>query len=73
MTLYVSDELGRDDVYVRPFPEPDVKWLISDHEAGDAEPVWSPDGTELFFRSGDKIIAVSIQRGRRQSHAGVYD
>ena len=31
---YVSDELGRDEVYVRPYPEPDVKFLISGEEGG---------------------------------------
>jgi serine/threonine-protein kinase len=58
---YVSDESGRTQVYVRPYPEPDVKFLISDEQEGGGEPVWSPDGTELFYRSGDKTMVVSIQ------------
>ncbi len=58
---YVSDELGLPNVYVRPFPEPDVKWLISGEDVGGGQPVWSPDGTELFYRSGDKTMVVSIQ------------
>jgi len=58
---YVSDELGIPNVYVRPFPEPDVKWLISGEDEGGGQPVWSPDGTELFYRSGDKTMVVSIQ------------
>jgi len=58
---YVSDELGRPNVYVRPFPEPDVKWLISAEDLGGGQPVWSPDGTELFYRSGIKTMVVSIQ------------
>ena len=58
---YVSDELGIPNVYVRPFPEPDVKWLISGEDEGGGQPVWSPDGTELFYRSGDKMMVVSIQ------------
>ncbi len=57
---YVSDELGRDQVYVRPYPEPDVKFLISGEEGG-GEPVWSPDGSELFYRSGNTMMAVSVQ------------
>jgi len=56
---YVSDELGQDQVYVRPYPEPDVKFLVSGEGGG--EPVWSPDGTELFYRLGNTMMAVSIQ------------
>jgi len=57
---YVSDELGSDQVYVSPFPNPDnVKWSVS--EEGGGQPVWSPDGTELFYRNGDKMMAVSVQ------------
>jgi len=57
---YVSYELGPNHVYVRPYPAPDVKWLVSGEEGG-GEPVWSPDGTELFYRSGDKMMAVPVQ------------
>ncbi len=56
---YVSDELGSNQVYVSPFPNPDVKWLVS--EEGGGEPVWSPDGTELFYRSGNRMMVVSVQ------------
>lgn len=57
---YVSDELGRDQVYVRPYPEPDVKFLISGEEGG-GEPIWSPDGKELFYRSGNRMMAASVE------------
>ena len=39
---YVSDESGRDEVYVRPFPGPGRRWPIS--TGGGQEPLWSPDG-----------------------------
>ncbi len=58
---YVSNELGQRHVYVRPYPELDVKWLISDSDEGGDQPVWSPDGKELFYRSRDKMMVVSIQ------------
>ena len=58
---YVSDETGRRQVYVRPYPAPQVKWLISEEEEGGGSPVWSPDGTELFYRIGNKMMAASIQ------------
>ncbi|MCZ6484475.1 MAG: hypothetical protein O6826_02115, partial [Acidobacteria bacterium] len=57
---YVSDELGLNHVYVSPYPEPNVKWLVSGEEGGE-QPVWSPDGNELFYRSGDKMMVVSVQ------------
>ncbi len=57
---YVSNETGQSHVYVRPYPEPDVKFLVSGEEGG-SEPVWSPDGSELFYRSGNKMMAVSIR------------
>jgi serine/threonine-protein kinase len=57
---YVSDEGGRFDVFVRPYPAFDVKFLISGEEGG-TQPVWSPDGRELFYRAGEKMMAVSVQ------------
>jgi hypothetical protein len=50
---YVSDESGRAEVYVRPFPALDRGlWPIS--TGGGTEPRWAPNGRELFFtiRSG---------------------
>ena len=57
---YVSAETGRENVYVLSYPEADDKWLVSG-ERGGGEPVWSPDGTELFYRIGDQMIAVDIE------------
>ncbi|HYM10119.1 MAG TPA: protein kinase [Bryobacterales bacterium] len=54
---YVSDESGRNDVYVQPFPGPGPKWLVSTD--GGTDPVWSKDGRELFYRQGDQMMAVS--------------
>ncbi len=55
---YVSDESGRYEVYVQPYPGPGGKWQISTE--GGSEPVWNPNGRELFYRSGDKMMAVDI-------------
>ena len=55
---YVSDETGRDEVYVRPFPEGSGRWLIS--AAGGTEPRWSRNGKELFYRNADTLFAVRI-------------
>jgi Tol biopolymer transport system component/predicted Ser/Thr protein kinase len=52
---YVSDESGRNEVYVQPYPGPGGKWQISTE--GGTEPVWARNG-ELFYRNGDKMMAV---------------
>jgi Tol biopolymer transport system component len=57
---YVSNELGSNQVYVSPYPKADVKWLVSGEEGG-GQPVWSPDGTELFYRSGEKMMVVTVE------------
>ena len=56
---YGSDESGRQEIYVRPFPGPGGKWQISTE--GGVEPVWARDGRELFYRNGDKMMAAAIQ------------
>jgi serine/threonine-protein kinase len=59
---YLSDESGRYEVYVRPFPGPGGKWQISTE--GGVEVTWSPKGNELFYRTGEqreKMMEVDIQ------------
>lgn len=56
---YMSDESGRWEVFVTPYPKADGKWQISTD--GGIEPVWSPDGRELFYREKSKMMAVSIE------------
>ena len=53
---YTSNESGRTEVYVRPYPGPGGKWQISTDGGG--EPMWNPKGRELFYRSGQKMMAV---------------
>jgi eukaryotic-like serine/threonine-protein kinase len=55
---YISDESGSYEIYVQPYPGPGGKWQISTE--GGKEPVWNPNGRELFYRSGDKMMAVDI-------------
>ena len=55
---YASDESGRREIYVQSFPGPEGKWQISTD--GGTEPVWNPKGHELFYRNGDKMMAVDI-------------
>ena len=60
---YVSDETGRAEVFVRPFPgSRGGKWQIS--QGGGQQPAWQRDGKELFYIADDlKLMAVSVQLG----------
>jgi hypothetical protein len=53
---YVSDESGRPEIYVQPYPGPGGKWQVSPE--GGTEPAWNRNGRELFYRSGNKMMAV---------------
>jgi serine/threonine-protein kinase len=54
---YLSDESGRPEVFVRPFPGPGGKWQIS--TAGGVETAWSPTRRELLYRAPDNRIMVA--------------
>jgi Tol biopolymer transport system component len=59
---YVSDESGRDEVYLQAFPEPRGKWPIS--TGGGRYPRWSPDGRELYYLApDDKLMVVNLKLG----------
>ena len=55
---YTSDETGREEVYVQPFPVRGDKQQVS--VGGGEEPRWSSDGRQLFFRHGDRLMAVDV-------------
>ena len=55
---YTSDETGRPEIYVRPFPGPGQPIRIS--ENGGAEARWSRDGRTLFYRLGSTMLAASV-------------
>jgi serine/threonine protein kinase len=55
---YVSDESGRNEVYVRPYPQAGARVQIS--ADGGSQPVWSRNGRELFFRQGEALVAVNV-------------
>jgi serine/threonine-protein kinase len=59
---YVSDESGKEEIYVRSFPNVNGgRWQVSSN--GGHSPLWSPDGHELFYRSGDATMAVEVETG----------
>ena len=57
---YQSDESGRDEVYIRPFPDADAgRRQVS--AAGGGEPLWAHSGRELFYRSAKgQMMAVPV-------------
>jgi Tol biopolymer transport system component len=59
---YVSNESGRDEVYLRPYPGPGAKVPVS--RDGGTEPVWSKNGRELFYRKDDQMLTVPVWIGR---------
>ena len=58
---YTSNETGRMEVYVRPFPGTGGATQVS-RDGGD-QPVWSAEGRELYYRDGASLIAVTLNRG----------
>ena len=55
---FVSDEAGRDEVYVQRFPGPGGKLQIS--ADGGTEPRWSRSGRTIFYREGDRMMEVDL-------------
>lgn len=59
---YQSNEAGRAEIYVRQFPGPGGQWQVSTN--GGSEPVWSADGSEIFYLDqGGKLVSVGVEVG----------
>ena len=58
---YVSDEGGRNQVYLRRYPELDAPVRVSS-DGGD-HPVWSRDGAEIFYAAGSRILVAPFREG----------
>lgn len=67
---YVSDESGRDEVYVRAFPDVTrLKRQVSTR--GGVEPRWARDGKELYYRNeSDQLVAVPVEATGGEFSAG---
>ncbi|MEO7363487.1 MAG: hypothetical protein ABI120_24345, partial [Gemmatimonadaceae bacterium] len=55
---YATNESGRYEIYVRPFPGPGAAVQIS--QTGGTEPAWSRDGRKLFFRGDRRMYEADI-------------
>jgi serine/threonine-protein kinase len=67
---YVSNQTGRMEVYVRPFPGPGGTKQVS-VDGGD-QPIWSRDGRELYFRDGTSLLAATMADGIVQSRKVLF-
>jgi serine/threonine-protein kinase len=57
---YQSNESGKNQVYVRPFPKVDAgHWQVS--TAGGTRPLWARSGRELFYELDSALMAVPVQ------------
>ena len=55
---YMSDESGRTEIFVQPFPGPGGKRQVSTE--GGFEPAWNRNGRELFYRVGNRMMVVPV-------------
>jgi Tol biopolymer transport system component/predicted Ser/Thr protein kinase len=60
--VYCSNESGRNEIYVAPFPGPGGKWQIS--TAGGYFPRWRHDGTEIFYLAPDNKLMAAVVNGK---------
>jgi len=56
---YVSNETGSYEVYVQPYPTTGEKFKISSN--GGYHPMWSPDGSKLYFDNDNQMFVTTIQ------------
>jgi len=56
---YVSRESGRPEVYVRPYPAMGARYQVS--LEGGLEPVWSPQGDEIFYRNASAMLSAAVR------------
>lgn len=59
---YMSDESGRDEIYVQTFPLSGAKFQVS--TGGGSEPYWRKDGAELFYVEANRnLMAAPVKPG----------
>jgi len=56
--VYVSDETGRFEVFVRPYPGPGPKRQLTTE--GGTEPIWNPRGRAISYRSGNLMMTIPV-------------
>ena len=57
--LYQSDASGRPEIYLRRYPGLDRPWQVSDGGGG-IQARWSRNNREIYYRSGNRIVAAAL-------------
>ena len=55
---FVSDQSGRNEIYVQPFPNPGARIQVTTE--GGTEPLWSRSGKALIYRALDAVVSVPV-------------
>jgi len=66
---YVSNEYGRNEVFVRPTQGSNASIQVSTD--GGEEPMWASNSRELFFRRGNALLAVEIKIAQKKASVGL--
>jgi Tol biopolymer transport system component len=70
LLAYMSNESSRQSqVFVQPFPPTGARWQVS--PSGGNEPRWRADGKELYYLSGNKLMAADVKTDGVGFEAGV--
>jgi eukaryotic-like serine/threonine-protein kinase len=60
--VFQSNESGREEIYVRPFPNVSAaRWLVS--SSGGTRPLWARNGQELFYEWAGALMRVPLTPG----------
>ena len=71
---YVSNDTGRGEVYVVPYPGPGGRWQVSNAGVPPGLPgiAWSRDSKQIYFRdTSGSLMAVDVQPQGGEFHAGL--
>jgi len=68
---YASDESGQFDIYLDAFPKPGARVRLT--TGGGTEPRWSNGGSELYFRRGSEIHAITLDGFEVRSIIKLFD
>ena len=55
---YTSNKSGRHEIYVRSYPEVEKVFKLISTDGGE-NPLWSPNSPQLYYRNGDRVMAVT--------------
>jgi hypothetical protein len=65
---YESDQTGRNEVFITPFPSGGAQYQVS--TVGGERPTWERDGKGMYYREGLRVMAVEVRRVRDSLELG---